>query len=75
MPSNEVFVQKWAAPLEYRYFRNVFPEIAVSHSEACNKFFHSDDYELLVLQKGCCPYSREKVAIGAKSVAPDESTA
>lgn len=36
MPSSEVFVQRWPAPLNYKYFRNVLPEIAVSHCETCN---------------------------------------
>jgi len=64
MPASEVFVQQWPAPLNFRYYRNVLPEIAVSHCSHCNNFFHSDDYELLVLQKGACPFCRHKVAIG-----------
>jgi intraflagellar transport protein 122 len=68
MPSNEVFVQKWPAPLPNRYFRNVLPEIAVSQCEACMHFFHSDDFELLVLQKGTCPFCRVAVDIGGNQL-------
>ena len=36
MPASEVFVQQWPAPLNFRYYRNVLPEIAVSHCSHCN---------------------------------------
>lgn len=72
MPSNEVFVQKWPAPMPFKYFRNVLPEIAVSQCDPCKKFFHSDDFELLVLQKGCCPFCRASVDISGQLLQKDK---
>eukprot|EP00048_Salpingoeca_helianthica_P024440 m.32361 g.32361 ORF g.32361 m.32361 type:complete len:1222 (-) comp9388_c0_seq1:284-3949(-) len=58
VPSSEVFVQKWPKPLTNRYFRNVLPEVQIAHCEACNKFFHADEFELLALQRNACPFCR-----------------
>ena len=62
LPSTEVFVQKWPAPLGFRYFRNMLSDVmSVSMCETCNRFFHTDDYELLVLQHKRCPVCRGPV--------------
>jgi len=68
MRSSEIYVQQWPEPIGNQYYRNVLPELSVSHCKACNKFFHSDDFELLVLQKGCCPFCRTKVSISGDPV-------
>eukprot|EP00040_Diaphanoeca_grandis_P002902 m.23057 g.23057 ORF g.23057 m.23057 type:complete len:1216 (-) comp14047_c1_seq1:211-3858(-) len=63
MPSTEVYVQEWPAPLKNRFFRNVLPvaDFGVTLSDNCNRFFQTEDYELHVLRKGRCPFSRAKV--------------
>lgn len=67
LPSNEIFIQVWPPPLRNRYYRNVLPEIGVSLSETANRFFHAEDFENQVLQKGFCPYSRAKVEFKSAS--------
>ena len=58
MEPGEVIVAKWPAPLRYQYFRNLLPDMSVTKCETCNKMFHTDDYELQLLQKGHCPFCR-----------------
>jgi intraflagellar transport protein 122 len=58
MQPGEVIVAKWASPLRYQYFRNLLPDMSVTKCETCNKMFHTDDYELQLLQKGHCPFCR-----------------
>eukprot|EP00052_Salpingoeca_macrocollata_P008243 m.65502 g.65502 ORF g.65502 m.65502 type:complete len:1216 (+) comp16496_c0_seq1:48-3695(+) len=67
MPSSEVFVQRWPAPLPFRYFRNVLPEVGVAMCDTCFMFFHSYDYELQVLRKNCCPFCRTPRASNTES--------
>jgi len=57
----------WPLPLRNRYYRNVLPEIGVSLSETANRFYHAEDFENQVLQKGFCPYSRAKVEFKSDS--------
>ena len=58
MQPGEVVVAKWPSPLRYQYFRNLLPDMSVTKCETCNKMFHTDDYELQLLQKGHCPFCR-----------------
>ena len=59
MEPGEVIVAKWGpAPLRYQFFRNLMPDMAITKCESCNKMFHTDDYELQLLQKGHCPFCR-----------------
>ena len=58
MQPGEVIVAKWPSPLRYQYFRNLLPDMSVTKCETCNKMFHTDDYELQLLQKGHCPFCR-----------------
>ena len=38
MPSNEVYVQHWPAPLGNRYYRNMMPDVvSVSACSTCNR--------------------------------------
>ena len=58
----QVFIQKWPAPIGFRFYRNMLNDvISVSLCETCNHFFHTDDYELLVLQHKKCPFCRGPV--------------
>ncbi len=63
MPSTEVVVQTWPAPLAPRYFRNVMPEIPVAHCASCLHFFDGDNFASAVLKAGACPFCRAKVSI------------
>ena len=55
----EVFVQKFPRKCErFRFFKNMIPDVPVSLCAVCNKFFHQEDFEFSVLQKGHCPFCR-----------------
>ena len=69
MPSSEVLVQAWPAPLAPRYFRNVVPGMAVAHCKTCNRFFDGDNFEAAVLKTNACPFCRAKVDIHGDAVA------
>ncbi|XP_013786897.1 intraflagellar transport protein 122 homolog [Limulus polyphemus] len=58
MKHSDVIISKWQSPLHYRYFRNLMPDVQITKCNSCNQLFHSDDYELQVLQKGYCPFCR-----------------
>ena len=58
MQPGEVIVAKWPEPLRNQYFRNLLPDMSITKCESCNKMFHTDDYELQLLQKGHCPFCR-----------------
>nr|XP_026691357.1 intraflagellar transport protein 122 homolog [Ciona intestinalis] len=59
LPRREVLVRRWAPPLRFQYFKNLMPEVAVAMCDSCFQMFHADDYELMVLQKQCCPFCRK----------------
>lgn len=58
MEPGEVIVCKWDEPLRYQWFKNLMPDMSITKCETCNKVFHTDDYELQLLQKGYCPFCR-----------------
>ena len=62
MEPGEVIVAKWPAPLRHQFFRNLMPDMSITKCETCNKVFHTDDYELQLLQKGHCPFCRTQPA-------------
>jgi len=45
-----------------RFFKNLIPDMNIRLCEGCNLFFHEDDFELLYLAKGYCPFCRKKDA-------------
>ncbi|CAK8675911.1 intraflagellar transport protein 122 homolog [Clavelina lepadiformis] len=55
----DVLVRRWPKPLRYQFFKNLMPEVAVAMCDSCFQMFHADDYELMVLQKHCCPFCRK----------------
>ena len=67
MQPGEVIVAKWPSPLRYQYFRNLLPDMSVTKCETCNKMFHTDDYELQLLQKGHCLLCRVPAPIALNS--------
>ncbi|XP_055948629.1 intraflagellar transport protein 122 homolog isoform X1 [Argiope bruennichi] len=61
MNLSEVIICKWPHPLRTQYFKNVLPSVQIHKCIKCNKLFHSDDYELEILKKNCCPFCRVTV--------------
>ncbi|XP_013396110.1 intraflagellar transport protein 122 homolog [Lingula anatina] len=61
MSKRDVVVLEWPKPLRYQFFRSLMPDVSITKCSSCNKLFHTDDYELLVLQKGHCPFCRKPV--------------
>ncbi|KAI8511589.1 intraflagellar transport protein 122 homolog [Branchiostoma floridae x Branchiostoma belcheri] len=55
----EVFIKRWSKPMKYQYFRSLLPDVSIVMCDSCWQLFHLDDYELLVLQKGYCPFCRK----------------
>uniref|UniRef100_A0A2K5URK0 Intraflagellar transport protein 122 homolog n=1 Tax=Macaca fascicularis TaxID=9541 RepID=A0A2K5URK0_MACFA len=58
MSRRDVLVKRWPPPLRWQYFRSLLPDASITMCPSCFQMFHSEDYELLVLQHGCCPYCR-----------------
>jgi intraflagellar transport protein 122 len=53
-----VILAKWPKPIGTKYFRNLLPELTITICPECIQAFHSEDFELQVLQKGYCPFCR-----------------
>ncbi|XP_055984967.1 intraflagellar transport protein 122 homolog isoform X2 [Sorex fumeus] len=60
MSRRDVLIKRWPRPLRWQYFRSLLPGAAVTMCPSCFQMFHSEDYELLVLQHTCCPYCRHR---------------
>ncbi|KIH58129.1 hypothetical protein ANCDUO_11670 [Ancylostoma duodenale] len=58
LEKGQVIILHLPAPLKTRFLFNQMPSISVSKCPSCNKVFHSDDFEMAVLQEGHCPYCR-----------------
>nr|CCA20383.1 PREDICTED: similar to WD repeat domain 10 isoform 2 putative [Albugo laibachii Nc14] len=55
----DIFIIKYPTKaLPYRYFRNMIPEIHLILCSHCRRFFHEEDFELVLLQRGECPCCR-----------------
>ncbi|XP_005387145.1 PREDICTED: intraflagellar transport protein 122 homolog isoform X1 [Chinchilla lanigera] len=61
MSRRDVLIKRWPPPLRWQYFRSLLPDAAVTMCPSCFQMFHSEDYELLVLQHSCCPYCRRRI--------------
>ncbi|CAB4000051.1 intraflagellar transport 122 homolog [Paramuricea clavata] len=59
MNRHEVFIKRWPQPLKFNYYKSIMPDVAITLCQTCNRMFHSEDYDLLVLQKGHCPFCRK----------------
>lgn len=53
-----VILMKWPPPIGTKYYRNLLPELQITICSECIQAFHSEDFELQVLQKGYCPFCR-----------------
>ncbi|XP_047473268.1 intraflagellar transport protein 122 homolog [Penaeus chinensis] len=58
MEPHDVIICRWPKPLRFQFFKNIMPDVPITHCTHCNKMFHTDDYILQVLQKGHCPFCR-----------------
>ncbi|XP_037539762.1 intraflagellar transport protein 122 homolog [Nematolebias whitei] len=61
MSRRDVLIKRWPRPLKWEYFRSLLPDVSITMCPSCFKMFHSEDYELLVLQHNCCPYCRRPI--------------
>eukprot|EP00731_Ephydatia_muelleri_P000623 Em0001g623a len=61
MHRTEVIVKKWGAPIGNQYYQSLIPDISIAICRNCNQLFHSDDYEMQILAKDCCPFCRRAV--------------
>ncbi|XP_065741259.1 intraflagellar transport protein 122 homolog isoform X6 [Phocoena phocoena] len=61
MSRRDVLIKRWPPPLRWQYFRSLLPDASITMCPSCFQMFHSEDYELLVLQHTCCPYCRRRI--------------
>ncbi|XP_020836758.1 intraflagellar transport protein 122 homolog isoform X5 [Phascolarctos cinereus] len=61
MSRRDVLIKRWPKPLRWQYFRSLLPDASITMCPSCFQMFHSEDYELLVLQHNCCPYCRRRI--------------
>ncbi|XP_062056469.1 intraflagellar transport protein 122 homolog isoform X4 [Lepus europaeus] len=61
MSRRDVLIKRWPPPLRWQYFRSLLPDAPITMCPSCFQMFHSEDYELLVLQHTCCPYCRRRI--------------
>ncbi|XP_074860903.1 intraflagellar transport protein 122 homolog isoform X1 [Carettochelys insculpta] len=61
MSRRDVLIKRWPKPLRWQYFRSLLPDASITMCSTCFQMFHSEDYELLVLQHNCCPYCRRRI--------------
>ncbi|XP_073900563.1 intraflagellar transport protein 122 homolog isoform X7 [Castor canadensis] len=62
MSRRDVLIKRWPPPLQWQYFRSLLPDASITMCPSCFQMFHSEDYELLVLQHACCPYCRRPIS-------------
>ncbi|XP_043934565.1 intraflagellar transport protein 122 homolog [Protopterus annectens] len=64
MSRRDVLIKRWPKPLHWQYYRSLLPDVSITMCPSCFQMFHTEDYELLVLQHNCCPYCRRPVDDG-----------
>ncbi|KAH8859092.1 Intraflagellar transport protein 122 like [Schistosoma japonicum] len=52
---NEVIIIN-NSPLKPRFYKSILPDVSITQCSVCHKLFYSDDYEMVTLQQGRCPY-------------------
>ena len=57
----EIFIKHWPPPLRNQYFKSLMPDLPISLCPSCFQVFHSDDFDLQILQKGACPFCRAQI--------------
>ncbi|NWQ60244.1 IF122 protein, partial [Neopipo cinnamomea] len=58
MSRRDVLVRRWPKPLRWQYYRSLLPDASITMCPSCFQMFHTEDYELLILQHNCCPFCR-----------------
>ncbi|NWU01452.1 IF122 protein, partial [Urocynchramus pylzowi] len=58
MSRRDVLIKRWPRPLRWQYYRSLLPDASVTVCPSCFQMFHTEDYELLILQHNCCPFCR-----------------
>uniref|UniRef100_A0A146KPJ0 Intraflagellar transport protein 122 homolog n=3 Tax=Lygus hesperus TaxID=30085 RepID=A0A146KPJ0_LYGHE len=58
MEMSNVLICKYAKPLPTRFYKNLLPDVQITTCPQCNKIFHLDDYESMLLERGHCPFCR-----------------
>ncbi|NWY51393.1 IF122 protein, partial [Chionis minor] len=58
MSRRDVLIKRWPKPLRWQYYRSLLPDASITMCPSCFQMFHTEDYELLVLQHNCCPFCR-----------------
>ncbi|XP_065605528.1 intraflagellar transport protein 122 homolog isoform X1 [Cyrtonyx montezumae] len=61
MSRRDVLVKRWPRPLRWQYYRSLLPDASITMCPSCFQMFHTEDYELLVLQHNCCPFCRRRI--------------
>ncbi|NXX34217.1 IF122 protein, partial [Nicator chloris] len=54
----DVLIKRWPRPLRWQYYRSLLPDASITMCPSCFQMFHTEDYELLILQHNCCPFCR-----------------
>uniref|UniRef100_A0A7S1G6F9 UBP34/UBP24/USP9X/USP9Y-like ARM repeat region domain-containing protein n=1 Tax=Bicosoecida sp. CB-2014 TaxID=1486930 RepID=A0A7S1G6F9_9STRA len=64
LSSSEVFVQRWEGVpgQRARFYKSMIPDLGIAMCRSCQHFFHQEDFEFAVLQKGHCPFCRADAA-------------
>ncbi|XP_054243511.1 intraflagellar transport protein 122 homolog isoform X2 [Indicator indicator] len=60
MSRRDVLIKRWPPPLRWQYYRSLLPDASITMCPSCFQMFHTEDYELLVLQHNCCPFCRRR---------------
>ncbi|XP_027496213.1 intraflagellar transport protein 122 homolog isoform X3 [Corapipo altera] len=60
MSRRDVLVKRWPQPLRWQYYRSLLPDASITMCPSCFQMFHTEDYELLILQHSCCPFCRRR---------------
>ncbi|NXL11247.1 IF122 protein, partial [Mesembrinibis cayennensis] len=58
MSRRDVLIKRWPKPLRWQYYRSLLPDASITMCPSCFQMFHTEDYELLILQHNCCPFCR-----------------
>ncbi|NWZ69877.1 IF122 protein, partial [Acrocephalus arundinaceus] len=60
MSRRDVLIKRWPRPLRWQYYRSLLPDASITMCPSCFQMFHTEDYELLILQHNCCPFCRRR---------------
>ncbi|XP_009078745.1 PREDICTED: intraflagellar transport protein 122 homolog [Acanthisitta chloris] len=61
MSRRDVLIKRWPKPLRWQYYRSMLPDVPITMCPSCFQMFHTEDYELLILQHNCCPFCRRRI--------------